>query len=144
MATKRRFTGAAAQKKGYFEIAHQGTIFLDEITETSLNTQVKLLRVLQEKQFYRVGGTRPVAVDCRIIAATNRDMLEMVKGGSFRHDLYYRINEMTISLPPLRERKDDLCLLVEHFLKAYTQNSAGPNIAPPPGRFSKTTTGPAT
>ncbi len=129
---KGAFTGAAAQKKGYFEIAHQGTIFLDEITETSLNTQVKLLRVLQEKQFYRVGGTKPVAVDCRIIAATNRDMLEMVKGGSFRHDLYYRINEMTISLPPLRQRKDDLCLLVNHFLKSFAaQNRCqAPTIAP--------------
>lgn len=88
--------------------------------------------MLQEKQFYRVGGTKPVAVDCRIIAATNRDMLEMVKGGSFRHDLYYRINEMTISLPPLRQRKDDLCLLVNHFLKSFAaQNRCqAPTIAP--------------
>ncbi len=120
---KGAFTGAAAQKKGYFEIAHKGTIFLDEITETSLNTQVKLLRVLQEKQFYRVGGTKPVAVDCRIIAASNREMLDMVKAGTFRHDLYYRINEMTISLPPLRERKEDLPLLVGHFLKSFAKQN---------------------
>lgn len=120
---KGAFTGAAQQKKGYFEIADRGTIFLDEITETSLNTQVKLLRVLQEKQFYRVGGTRPVAVDCRIIAATNRSIDEMVKCGSFRHDLYYRINEMTISLPPLRDRKEDLPLLAGHFLKNFSSQN---------------------
>lgn len=117
---KGAFTGADFQKKGYFEISDQGTIFLDEITETSLNTQVKLLRVLQEKQFYRVGGTRAVQANCRIIAATNRDVLEMAKTGTFRQDLYYRINEMTISLPPLRERKDDLPLLVKHFLKNFS------------------------
>lgn len=120
---KGAFTGAEFQKKGYFEISDQGTIFLDEITETSLNTQVKLLRVLQEKQFYRVGGTKPVQANCRIIAATNRDILEMAKTGTFRQDLYYRINEMTVSLPPLRERKEDLPLLVRHFLKiSATQN----------------------
>lgn len=128
---KGAFTGAAAQKPGYFEIANHGTIFLDEITETSLNTQVKLLRVLQEKQFYRVGGTKPVAADCRIIAATNRDMFEMAKTGAFRHDLYYRINEMTISLPPLRERKEDLASLVNHFLKRYAaqNNRKTPEIS---------------
>jgi len=120
---KGAFTGAESQKKGYFEIADQGTIFLDEITETSLPTQVKLLRVLQEKQFYRVGGTRPVSANCRIIAATNRDILEMAKDGSFRHDLYYRVNEMTIALPPLRERKDDLPLLVKHFLKKFAEQN---------------------
>lgn len=123
---KGAFTGADHQKKGYFEIADQGTIFLDEITETSLNTQVKLLRVLQEKQFYRVGGTRPVSANCRIIAATNRDILDMAKTGTFRHDLYYRINEMTISLPPLRERKDDLPLLVKHFLKNFARQNNRP------------------
>lgn len=120
---KGAFTGAESQKKGYFEIADQGTIFLDEITETSLPTQVKLLRVLQEKQFYRVGGTKPVSANCRIIAATNRDILEMAKDGSFRHDLYYRVNEMTIALPPLRERKDDLPLLVKHFLKKFAEQN---------------------
>ncbi|PKL44711.1 MAG: hypothetical protein CVV41_04925 [Candidatus Riflebacteria bacterium HGW-Riflebacteria-1] len=120
---KGAFTGAEVQKKGYFEIADGGTIFLDEITETSLPTQVKLLRVLQEKQFYRVGGTRPVSANCRIIAATNRDVLEMAKDGSFRHDLYYRVNEMTIALPPLRERKDDLPLLIKHFLKKFAEQN---------------------
>ncbi|MDD3145741.1 MAG: sigma-54 dependent transcriptional regulator [Candidatus Riflebacteria bacterium] len=128
---KGAFTGAGSQKPGYFEIANHGTIFLDEITETSLNTQVKLLRVLQEQQFYRVGGTRPVSVDCRIIAATNRDMLEMAKTGAFRHDLYYRINEMTISLPPLRERKEDLPSLVKHFLQRFAaqNNRTSPAIS---------------
>ena len=120
---KGAFTGADGQKKGYFEISDQGTIFLDEITETSLQTQVKLLRVLQEKQFNRVGGTRPVSANCRVIAATNRDILEMAKIGTFRHDLYYRVNEMTISLPPLRERKDDLPLLVKHFLKKFAEQN---------------------
>lgn len=120
---KGAFTGAEGQKKGYFEIADQGTIFLDEITETSLQTQVKLLRVLQEKQFYRVGGTRPVSANCRIIAATNRNILEMATDGTFRHDLYYRVNEMTIDLPPLRERKDDLPLLIKHFLKKFARQN---------------------
>lgn len=120
---KGAFTGAELQKKGYFEISNQGTIFLDEITETSLNTQVKLLRVLQEKQFYRVGGVRPVEANCRVIAATNRDVFAMAKTGEFRHDLYYRINEMTISLPPLRDRKDDLPLLVNHFLKNFARQN---------------------
>ncbi|EKD81916.1 MAG: hypothetical protein ACD_39C01570G0003 [uncultured bacterium] len=128
---KGAFTGADSQKKGYFEISDQGTIFLDEITETSLQTQVKLLRVLQEKQFYRVGGTKPVSANCRIIAATNRDILGMAKTGAFRHDLYYRINEMTIALPPLRERKEDLPLLVKHFLKKFAEqnNCRQPELA---------------
>lgn len=120
---KGAFTGADIQKKGYFEISNDGTIFLDEITETSLNTQVKLLRVLQEKQFYRVGGTRPVSANCRVIAATNRDISEMAGTGAFRHDLFYRINEMTISLPPLRERKEDLPLLVEHFIRSFSRQN---------------------
>ncbi len=136
---KGAFTGAAAQKKGYFEIADRGTIFLDEITETSLNTQVKLLRVLQEKQFYRVGGTRPVAVDCRVIAATNRSIEEMIKNASFRHDLYYRVNEMTISLPPLRDRKEDLPLLTEHFLKNFAAQNrqAAQKLSPEAWRVLK-------
>ena len=123
---KGAFTGANYQKKGYFEIAADGTIFLDEISETSLNTQVKLLRVLQEKQFYRVGGTKPVKIDARIIAATNRNLLEYVKDGSFRHDLYYRINEMAITLPPLRERKVDLPLLTNHFIKTFAKQNKKP------------------
>lgn len=120
---KGAFTGAMAQKKGYFEIADRGTIFLDEIGETSLNTQVKLLRVLQEQQFYRVGGTAPVKVNVRVITATNRELVEMVKTTSFRHDLYYRINEMTISLPPLRDRRDDLPLLISHFLVVFAEQN---------------------
>ncbi|MEW6710512.1 MAG: sigma 54-interacting transcriptional regulator, partial [Candidatus Riflebacteria bacterium] len=123
---KGAFTGADMQKKGYFEIADGGTIFLDEITETSLNTQVKLLRVLQEKQFYRVGGTSPVKVNTRIIAATNREILDLVKSGAFRHDLYYRINEMTINLPALRERKTDLPLLTRHFINSFARQNHKP------------------
>ncbi|GAB4272178.1 MAG: hypothetical protein Kow0029_10590 [Candidatus Rifleibacteriota bacterium] len=123
---KGAFTGADFQKKGYFEIADGGTIFLDEITETSLNTQVKLLRVLQEKQFFRVGGTKPVKVNARIIAATNREILDLVKSGLFRHDLYYRINEMTINLPSLRERKEDLDLLTRHFLELFSRQNRKP------------------
>ena len=129
---KGAFTGADFQKKGYFEIADGGTIFLDEITETSLNTQVKLLRVLQEKQFYRVGGTTPVKVNARIIAATNREILDLVKTGSFRHDLYYRINEMTINLPSLRERKVDLPLLTRHFINTFAKQNrkSVPELSP--------------
>ncbi len=129
---KGAFTGADFQKKGYFEIADGGTIFLDEITETSLNTQVKLLRVLQEKQFYRVGGTTPVKVNARIIAATNREILDLVKAGTFRHDLYYRINEMTINLPSLRERKVDLPLLSKHFINVFARqnNKPLPRLSP--------------
>jgi transcriptional regulator with PAS, ATPase and Fis domain len=130
---KGSFTGAEFQKKGYFEIADGGTIFLDEITETSLNTQVKLLRVLQEKQFYRVGGTKPVKVNARIIAATNREILDLVKNGTFRHDLYYRINEMTINLPSLQERKSDLPLLTRHFINKF----AGQNGKPMPTMSKK-------
>lgn len=117
---KGAFTGAAMQKKGYFEISDKGTMFLDEITETSLNTQVKLLRVLQEQQFFRVGGVKPVNIKTRIIAATNKNMANMVRDDMFRHDLYYRINEMTITLPPLRDRNEDIPFLVEHFLKTFS------------------------
>ncbi len=120
---KGAFTGAQFQKKGFFEISNGGTIFLDEITETSLNTQVKLLRVLQEKQFFRLGGTSPVKIDTRIIAATNRNMFDLMRAENFRHDLYYRINEMTITLPPLRERKDDLPLLIDHFITIFAEQN---------------------
>ena len=129
---KGAFTGAVVQKVGYFEIANRGTIFLDEISETSLNFQVKLLRVLQEKQVRRVGGIKPVDVDIRVIAATNRDLPTIVREGSFRHDLYYRVNEMTITLPPLRDRQGDLPLLIEHFLGKFARenNKAVPKIDP--------------
>ncbi|HEX9756855.1 MAG TPA: sigma-54 dependent transcriptional regulator [Nitrospiria bacterium] len=111
------FTGAVQQHKGKFELAHQGTLFLDEIGEISPSVQVKLLRVLQEKCFQRVGGTQEIHVDVRIIAATNQDLEALVKSGGFRGDLFYRIHVFPIHLPPLRERKDDIPLLVEHFIQ---------------------------
>ncbi len=129
---KGSFTGAVAQRKGRFEIAHKGTIFLDEIGDMSLSTQRKLLHVLQDKQFERVGGSSPVKVDCRVIAATNRNLKDEVDAGRFREDLYYRLNVVTLYVPPLRERKDDIPLLVEHFLTKfrYTHSS-------PPARISE-------
>lgn len=116
------FSGASAMRKGRFEIADQGTIFLDEIGEIPLSLQSKLLRVLQEKSFERVGGTRTLSVDVRIISATNRDLKEEVQLGRFREDLFYRLNVIHMALPPLRERMDDMVLLVEHFLKKYALN----------------------
>jgi two-component system response regulator AtoC len=113
---KGAFTGALAQRKGRFELAHKGTIFLDEIGEVSPATQKKLLRVLQERTFERVGGTVPVRVDVRVIAATNKRLEEEVAAGRFRDDLFYRLNVLTIRLPPLRERREDIPLLVEHIL----------------------------
>jgi len=110
------FTGAAANKKGLFEVADKGTIFLDEIGETSPAMQVKLLRVLQERSLRRVGGTEEVPVDVRIIAATNRDLAEMVRENQFREDLFYRISVIPLELPPLRHRRDDIPLLADHFL----------------------------
>lgn len=113
---KGAFTGAIGQRKGKFELAHGGTIFLDEIGELPLQSQVKLLRVLQERVFERVGGTRPIEVDVRVIAATNRDLEAMIKEGSFRQDLYYRLKERRLKTPALRDRSEDLPLLVERFL----------------------------
>jgi len=113
---KGAFTGAHKEKPGKFELAHQGTIFLDEIGEMSLETQAKLLRVLEDKTFYRVGGVNALRVDTRIIAATNRDLPGMAESGKFREDLYYRINMFPIVLPPLRERKEDIPELVWYFL----------------------------
>jgi transcriptional regulator with GAF, ATPase, and Fis domain len=114
---KGSFTGATAQKIGKFEMANSGTIFLDEIGDMPLATQAKLLRVLQEKEFERVGGNRTIQVDVRFIAATNKNLMEMVKQGTFREDLYYRLNVFSIYLPPLRERKEDIPLLAAHFLE---------------------------
>ncbi|MDP3096786.1 MAG: sigma-54 dependent transcriptional regulator [Syntrophales bacterium] len=114
---KGSFTGATAQKIGKFELANRGTIFLDEIGDMPLATQAKLLRVLQEKEFERVGGNQTIRVDVRFIAATNKNLMEMVKQGTFREDLYYRLNVFSIYLPPLRERKEDIPLLTEHFLE---------------------------
>ncbi len=115
---KGAFTGATGRKAGKFELAHMGTIFLDEIGDMPLALQGKILRVLQEKEFDRVGGTRPVNVDVRIIAATNKNLSKMVSEGSFREDLYYRLNVFTLFLPPLRERREDIPLLVREFLKS--------------------------
>jgi two-component system response regulator AtoC len=117
---KGSFTGAHAQKKGKFEVANRGTLFLDEIGEMSANIQVHLLRVLEEKEFNRVGGNEPIKVDVRVISATNRDMKQAVANGQFREDLYYRLNVVNIELPPLRERTEDIPLLAQHFLKKYS------------------------
>ncbi|MBN2009482.1 sigma 54-interacting transcriptional regulator [candidate division KSB1 bacterium] len=116
---KGAFTGAVAQKKGRFELAAGGTIFLDEVGELSAMTQVKLLRVLQEQEFERVGGTETLRVDIRVIAATNANLEKMMNENRFREDLYYRLNVFSIFLPPLRERKSDILLLADHFMLKY-------------------------
>ncbi|MGD9231977.1 MAG: sigma-54 dependent transcriptional regulator, partial [Desulfobacterales bacterium] len=116
---KGAFTGAVAMKKGRFELADGGTLFLDEISELSQSLQVKLLRILQEKVFERVGGVRPISVDIRIIAATNKNLKEEMEQGRFREDLYYRLNVVHIVLPLLRERQEDILLLVDHFINKY-------------------------
>ena len=116
---KGAFTGAVSKRKGYFEIADNGTIFLDEIGEMSLYTQVKLLRVLEEREFLRVGGTVPVNVDTRVITSTNKDLESAVSKGEFRKDLYYRLKAVTIYMPPLRERPGDIELLANIFLEEY-------------------------
>ncbi|KPK71946.1 hypothetical protein AMJ87_06130, partial [candidate division WOR_3 bacterium SM23_60] len=113
---KGAFTGAVEQHKGRIEIADRGTLFLDEIGDVSLKTQVNLLRVLQEREFRRIGGKTSTKVDIRVIAATNKNLEEMIRQNDFREDLYYRLNVITIELPPLRERKEDIPLLVHHFL----------------------------
>jgi len=118
---KGAFTGAVKSTRGLFTQAHGGTLFLDEIGDMPLATQSKLLRVLQERQFYPVGGDAPVAVDVRVIVATNKDLAELVRKGMFRDDLYYRIHVIPILLPPLRERKEDIVPLVDHYLKKCTQ-----------------------
>jgi DNA-binding NtrC family response regulator len=120
---KGAFTGAQNNRKGLFEAADAGTIFLDEIGEMSLSMQVKLLRVLQERRIRRVGGTEEIPVDTRIIAATNRNLEKMVKNGEFREDLYYRVSVIPIELPPLRERRDDIPELMQHFLSKFAAQS---------------------
>lgn len=117
---KGAFTGATTMQKGVFELAHGGTIFLDEIGEINQSTQVKILRVLQERTFERVGGEQTISVDVRIVAATNRNLEDEVKQGRFREDLFYRLNVIHIHVPPLRERKDDIPLLVDSFLKKFS------------------------
>ena len=121
---KGSFTGALAQHKGRFEAAHKGTIFLDEVGEMTLATQKKLLRVLQEREFERVGGTAPVKVDVRVLAATNRNLRDEVLEGRFREDLYYRLNVIEVAMPPLRDRKEDIPALVSHFLDKHRYSGA--------------------
>lgn len=120
---KGSFTGAHAEKKGLFEIADRGTLFLDEIGELDVGMQAKLLRALQERKIRRVGGTHELNVDVRVIAATNRDLRAMVADGRFRDDLYYRINVLSIDVPPLRERREDIPVLIDYFLKKHTKNT---------------------
>ncbi len=125
---KGAFTGADSMKKGRFELADKGTLFLDEIGELTMPLQVKLLRVLQEKTIERVGGTTPISVDFRLIAATNKNLEEEVKNGRFREDLFYRLNVVRAVIPPLRDRPEDIPLLISHFIKKYSSE------AQPPGR----------
>lgn len=118
---KGSFTGAIASRKGRFEMAHPGTLFLDEVEDIPHSTQIKLLRVLQEGEFERVGGNKTIRVNIRVIAASNRDLQEVVKNGLFREDLYYRLNVVNIKLPPLRERKEDIPFLVNFFIDRFNQ-----------------------
>jgi DNA-binding NtrC family response regulator len=120
---KGAFTSAVASKKGLFEIADRGTLFLDEIGTMGMDTQSKILRVLQDRKFMHLGGVHEIQVDVRIIAATNVDLKQLVKEGKFREDLFYRLNVIMIDLPPLRQRKEDIPLLVEHFLQKYTEEN---------------------
>ncbi|MDZ4165660.1 MAG: sigma-54 dependent transcriptional regulator [Smithellaceae bacterium] len=118
---KGAFTGAQLRKQGKFEIAHRGTIFLDEIGEIPKDMQVKILRLIQEQEFERIGGLKTIKVEVRLVAATNRDLFEEVKKGNFREDLYYRLNIFPIQLPPLRERREDVDLLADHFLNRFNE-----------------------
>lgn len=120
------FTNALENRTGRFEAAHGGTIFLDEINSVSMKLQVKLLRVLQEQEFERVGETKTIRVDCRIVAATNRDLLDEIEAGRFREDLYYRLNVVPIYLPALRDRSGDVAALIEHFVAQYAAQNRRP------------------
>ena len=125
---KGAFTGAVYPKKGLFELADKGTIFFDEIGNIPIETQAKLLRVIQEREFMRLGGVETIKVDVRIIAATNVDLKKMMEDGKFREDLYYRLHVITVQLPPLRDRKDDIPLLVQHFIEKYGKENNKPNL----------------
>ncbi len=129
---KGAFTSAIASKKGLFEVADRGTIFLDEIGSMSLDTQSKILRVLQDRKFMHLGGVQEIQVDVRVIAATNVDLKQMVAEGRFREDLFYRLNVITVDLPPLRARREDIPLLIEHFLRQFARENDKPQpvIAP--------------
>jgi transcriptional regulator with PAS, ATPase and Fis domain len=123
---KGAFTGAIATRKGRFELADGGSLFLDEIGDLPAHMQVRLLRVLQEREFERVGSSRPISVNVRLLAATHRDRETLVREDRFREDLYYRINVVTVALPPLRERREDLTLLIDHFVRAFAAKNAKP------------------
>jgi DNA-binding NtrC family response regulator len=123
---KGAFTDAKETKKGRLELAHGGTLFLDEIGEISMRMQIDMLRVLEDRVFYRVGGTQPIEADFRVISATNRDLKAAIENQSFREDLYYRLNVITFKMPPLRERKEDIPLLAEHFLRRFAEETNKP------------------
>ncbi len=129
---KGSFSGATSMKRGQFEQADGGTLFLDEIGDMSLNTQAKVLRALQEQQFTRVGGTKLLKVDVRVIAASNKNLQKEIEKGQFRDDLYYRLNVLPIEVPPLRERKEDVPLLVRHFIKQHAEEQGlkGKEVSP--------------
>ncbi len=127
---KGSFTGAAGQRRGRFETADKGTLFLDEVGDVPMTMQVKLLRVLQERQFERVGGSETIEIDVRVIAATNRPLGKLVRSGAFREDLYYRLNVIKIDLPPLRERVEDIPLLAAHFAQKYSIGRQPPELSP--------------
>jgi DNA-binding NtrC family response regulator len=130
---KGAFTGAIYPKKGLFEVADKGTIFFDEIGNIPLETQAKLLRVIQEREFMRLGGVETIKVDVRIVAATNGELRRMVDEGKFREDLFYRLHVITVQLPPLRERREDIALLAQHFLEKYSEENSKPRLELTPG-----------
>jgi two-component system nitrogen regulation response regulator NtrX len=123
---KGAFTGASSRRRGKFDLAHEGTLFLDEIGDMSLKTQAKILRILEEQRFERVGGGHPIQVDVRVLAATNKNLDEEIAKGGFREDLYHRINVIPLSVPPLRERREDIPLLAAHFLQELSQENGAP------------------
>jgi DNA-binding NtrC family response regulator len=128
---KGSYTGADRKRIGRFELAHQGTLFLDEIGDVPMSMQIKLLRVLQERRFERVGGAEPIDIDVRVIAATHQDMEKLVKDGKFREDLYYRLNVVRIDIPPLRERPEDIPVLVAHFCQKFSRSGQSPATVDP-------------
>jgi two-component system nitrogen regulation response regulator NtrX len=127
---KGAFTGASSRRRGKFDLAHQGTLFLDEIGDMSLKTQAKILRILEEQRFERVGGSRPIQVDVRVVAATNKNLPEEIQRGTFREDLYHRVNVIPLHVPPLRERREDVPLLAAHFLKELDQEGPPKTFTP--------------